>query len=349
MKVKAMVCAGESVELNGVPEVIKLVPMGHVISTKGDFDVDEGSVRDIIQHFKDRKLDLVIDYEHQTLHDVQAPAAGWVKDIYQEGNAIVGKVEWTPKGREYVANKEYRYLSPVLLVRKSDNKAAVLHSVALTNTPAINGMFPIANSDGLGDYVIEGEEEKENMMELNKLIKLLGLPETATEEDVTGKITELLSALEAKKGEEGKKEDGTELVANKLILDLLGLPADAKTADVTAQIMACKAGDAALQERVKQLEAAQKQRNADDLVEMAMKAGKISAAQKEWANSYALSDPKGFKTFAEKAPVVVPVGKLTYADDQKKKDGLSETDMKILKDLGISKEDAEKYGGIKHE
>ena len=33
MKVKAMVCAGESVELNGVPEVIKLVPMGHVIST----------------------------------------------------------------------------------------------------------------------------------------------------------------------------------------------------------------------------------------------------------------------------------------------------------------------------
>lgn len=225
----------------------------------------------------------------------------------------------------------------------------MLHSVALTNTPAINGMFPIANSDGLGDYVIEGEEEKENMMELNKLIKLLGLPETATEEDVTGKITELLSALEAKKGEEGKKEDGTELVANKLILDLLGLPADAKTADVTAQIMACKAGDAALQERVKQLEAAQKQRNADDLVEMSMKAGKISAAQKEWANSYALSDPEGFKTFAEKAPVVVPVGKLTYADDQKKKDGLSETDMKILKDLGISKEDAEKYGGIKHE
>ena len=348
MKVKVMACAGESVELTGVPKVIKLIPMGHVVSTKGEFDVDDGSVRDIMQYFKNRKLELVIDYEHQTLQDVQAPAAGWIKEIYQDGDAIVGKVEWTPKAREYIANKEYRYLSPVVLVRKSDNKAVVLHSAALTNTPAINGMFPIVNSDDLGGFMIEGEGKKENMMELNKLIKLLGLPESATEEDVTGKITEILSALEAKKDEPEKKDGGTELVANKTILDLLGLPADAKTADVTAQIMACKAGDTALQERVKQLEAAEKKRNADDLVMQAMKDGKISAAQKDWATTYALSDPEGFKVFAEKAPVVVPVGKLANGDDRKK-DGMSEVDMKILKDLGISKEDAEKYGGYKHE
>lgn len=345
---KVMACAGESVEMTDVPEEIRLLPIGHVTSTKGDFDVDDGSVLDIMRNFKNRQLDLVIDYEHQTLHDVQAPAAGWIKDVYRRGDVIAGKVEWTPKGREYIANKEYRYLSPVVLVRKSDNKAVVLHSAALTNTPAIDGMFPIANSASLEDFEIEGEGKKENMMELNKLIKLLGLPESATEEDVTGKITEILSDLEAQNGDPKKKDGGTELVANKTILDLLGLPADAKTADVTAQIMACKAGDTALQERVKQLENAEKQRNADDLVLQAMKDGKISAAQKEWATTYALSDPEGFKVFAEKAPVVVPVGKLANGDDRKK-DGMSEVDMKILKDLGISKEDAEKYGGYKHE
>ena len=268
--------------------------------------------------------------------------------MYRRGDVIVGKVEWTPKGREYIANKEYRYLSPVVLVRKSDNKAVVLHSAALTNTPAIDGMFPIVNSASLEDFEIEGEGKKENMMELNKLIKLLGLPESATEEDVTGKITEILSALDAQKGDPEKKDGGTELVANKTILDLLELPADAKIADVAAQIMACKAGDTALQERVKQLENAEKQRNADDLVLQAMKDGKISAAQKDWATTYALSDPEGFKVFVEKAPVVVPVGKLAHGDDRKK-DGMSEVDMKILKDLGISKEDAEKYGGYKHE
>ena len=345
MKVKVMACAGESVELDGAPEVIKLIPMGHVISTKGEFDVDDGSVRDIIQHFKDPKLDLVIDYEHQTLQDVEAPAAGWIKGVYRDGDAIVGKVEWTPKGREYVANKEYRYLSPVVLVRKSDNKAVALHSAALTNTPAINGMFPIINSDNLEDFIVEGEEEekKENMMELAKLIKLLGLPETATEEEVTGKITELLSALEAQKNKE------EELVANKTILDLLELPADAKTADVTAKIMVCKAGDATLKERVKQLEAAEKQRKADELVQMAMKEGKISAAQKEWANAYALSDPEGFKVFAEKAPVVVPVGKMAYADAQNKHSSMADVDVKVLKSMGIGKEDVEKYGGQKDE
>ena len=113
--------------------------------------------------------------------------------------------------------------------------------------------------------------------------------------------------------------------------------------------MVCKAGDATLKERVKQLEAAEKQRKADELVQMAMKEGKISAAQKEWANAYALSDPDGFKVFAEKAPVVVPVGKMTYADDQNKHSSMADVDVKVLKSMGIGKEDVEKYGGQKDE
>jgi len=46
----------------------------------------------------------------------------------------------------YLKNREYKYLSPVVLVRKKDHKALQLHSVALTNPPAINGMVPIVNS-----------------------------------------------------------------------------------------------------------------------------------------------------------------------------------------------------------
>ena len=69
-------------------------------------------------------------------------------------------VEWTKKGREYIANKEYRYLSPVVLVKKADQHAAVFHSAALTNIPAITGMFAIINSDVLS---IEEEEEEPKM------------------------------------------------------------------------------------------------------------------------------------------------------------------------------------------
>ena len=331
------------IDLSGVPEVIRVLPKGHVSSTKGDFEVDDRDIAGIIRQFKARRLDLVIDYEHQTLSDVQAPAAGWIKDLYPGEDALMARVEWTPKGREYIANKEYRYLSPVVLVKKADQHAAVFHSAALTNTPAITGMFAIINSDALSI-----EEEEEPRMELSALIELLGLEEGTAEEDVLKRIKELTqqAAEEGQGGQEGKEgpaKEGTQLVANKTVLDLLGLPEDARTEDVTARIMAFKAGDSVLQRRVAELEKQAASQKAEELVGLALKDGKLSPAQKEWAVAYALSDPKGFAAFVEKAPVVVPMGKTAFAVDERKQTGV---DWKILKNQGVTEEDLKKYGGM---
>ena len=331
------------IDLSGVPEVIRVLPKGHVSSTKGDFEVDDRDIAGIIRQFKARRLDLVIDYEHQTLSDVQAPAARWIKDLYPGEDALMARVEWTQKGREYIANKEYRYLSPVVLVKKADQHAAVFHSAALTNTPAITGMFAIINSDALSI-----EEEEEPRMELSALIELLGLEEGTAEEDVLKRIKELTqqAAEEGQGGQEGKEgpaKEGTQLVANKTVLDLLGLPEDARTEDVTARIMAFKAGDSALQRRVAELEKQAASQKAEELVGLAMKDGKLSPAQKEWAVAYALSDPKGFAKFVEKAPVVVPMGKTAFAADERKQDGV---DWRILKNQGVTEEDLKKYGGM---
>ena len=331
------------IDLSGVPEVIRVLPKGHVSSTKGDFEVDDRDIAGIIRQFKARRLDLVIDYEHQTLSDVQAPAAGWIKDLYPGEDALMARVEWTQKGREYIANKEYRYLSPVVLVKKADQHAAVFHSAALTNTPAITGMFAIINSDALSI-----EEEEEPRMELSALIELLGLEEGTAEEDVLKRIKELTqqAAEEGQGGQEGKEgpaKEGTQLVANKTVLDLLGLPEDARTEDVTARIMAFKAGDSVLQQRVAELEKQAASQKAEELVGLAMKDGKLSPAQKEWAVAYALSDPKGFAAFVEKAPVVVPMGKTAFAVDERKQTGV---DWKILKNQGVTEEDLKKYGGM---
>lgn len=331
------------IDLSGVPEVIRVLPKGHVSSTKGDFEVDDRDIAGIIRQFKARRLDLVIDYEHQTLSDVQAPAAGWIKDLYPGEDALMARVEWTQKGREYIANKEYRYLSPVVLVKNADQHAAVFHSAALTNTPAITGMFAIINSDALSI-----EEEEEPRMELSALIELLGLEEGTAEEDVLKRIKELTqqAAEEGQGGQEGKEgpaKEGTQLVANKTVLDLLGLPEDARTEDVTARIMAFKAGDSALQRRVAELEKQAASQKAEELVGLAMKDGKLSPAQKEWAVAYALSDPKGFAKFVEKAPVVVPMGKTAFAADERKQDGV---DWRILKNQGVTEEDLKKYGGM---
>ena len=166
---------GDNVELAGAPETISVLPLGHVVSSKGEFDVDEESFHAMKAQIAQRGVDLVVDYEHQTLKGVEAPAAGWVKELKLEGGFIKAVVEWTGRGAEYLKNKEYRYLSPVVNVRKSDNKATGLHSLALTNTPAIEHMTAIVNSDNF-------EGGHTNMEIIKKLAKLLGLPEDATEE-----------------------------------------------------------------------------------------------------------------------------------------------------------------------
>lgn len=76
----------------------------------------------------------------------------------------------------------------------------MFHSAALTNTPAITGMFAIINSDALSI-----EEEEEPRMELSALIELLGLEEGTAEEDVLKRIKELTQQA-AEEGQGARKE-----------------------------------------------------------------------------------------------------------------------------------------------
>ena len=166
---------GGEVDVGGAPEVISVLPFGHVVSQKGEFDVDEESLAAMKEQIAQRGVDLVVDYEHQTLTGERAPAAGWVKELFAEDGHIKARVEWTIPAKQYLENKEYRYLSPVITVRKSDNKATGLHSLALTNTPAIAGMTPIVNSS-----TFQGGETNMNEL-IKKIAAALGLGEDADE------------------------------------------------------------------------------------------------------------------------------------------------------------------------
>lgn len=136
----------QTANLTEAPEYIRVLPLGYVSSEKGDFIVDKESFGMMKEYMERRAIDIVIDYEHQTLRDEQAPAGGWIKELVLKSDGIFAKVEWTDKAKHYLKNKEYRYLSPVVLIRKKDRRVSQLHSVALTNIPAINGMTPIINS-----------------------------------------------------------------------------------------------------------------------------------------------------------------------------------------------------------
>ena len=134
-----------SIETSGVPEWIRILPLGLISLGDGrpGFEVDQEAVDHLVDHFTARGLDMVIDYEHQTLEGGQAPAAGWIKSLESREDGLWARVEWTEKGRDYLLNREYRYFSPVLTLDPETRRPIALHHVALTNTPAINHLPPL--------------------------------------------------------------------------------------------------------------------------------------------------------------------------------------------------------------
>ncbi|MBF0556985.1 MAG: phage protease [Nitrospirae bacterium] len=311
-----------------VPSEIQIIPFGYHETGKGAFVLDEESMSAIIGNFKSQQNDMVIDYEHQTMAGTEAPAAGWIKDLIDKGTqGLWASVEWTDKARQYIAAKEYRYLSPVFIMRLSDNKVVKLVNAALTNQPGIDGMVPLVNKSISGIPEAQIKEEKQVLIS-NKVLDALGLAGDATEADV-------LKAIDALKGSAKPKQK----VANKAVLDAIGLNEDADQSEVTGTIMAMKqaqTGYEILVNKVTELEGKLKAKEAADLVALAMKDGKITPAQLEWATNYAKTDPVGFAVFVEKATEVVV--KKEIAGGEKPGsigDGLDETQRIVNKQLGI--------------
>lgn len=86
------------------------------------------------------------------------------------------------------------------------------------------------------------------------------------------------------------------------------------------------------------------ERDATDAVELALKGGKITPAQKGWAKEYALDNPEGFKSFVEKAPQIVPLSEVAGDSVALKSDKIDDATLLVCKQLGLSAEDVEKYG-----
>lgn len=312
-----------------VPEEIQVIPHGYHETPKGNFLCDAESAAEILRHFGAQINDMVIDYEHQTLSGGEAPAAGWIKGLVDKGDdGIWATVEWTERARAYIKNKEYRYVSPVFLVRETDKRVVKLINVALVNQPNIDGMVPIVNKGAF--ETLSNKKE----VTMKRLFTLLGLPEDASEDTAIAAVNKL--------------KPTAQMVANKAVLDALGLKDGAGESEVVGTVIAMKQGHGQAQDlttKITALEDRLKKRDAEELVALAMKDGKISAAQKDWATEYATRDAEGFNVFVSKAPVVVPMGELGNkgATGNKGADGLDEAQVQVNKQLGISAESFKKH------
>lgn len=194
----------------------------------------------------------VIDENHSTdlsaPNGGEAPAFGWFKNFGVEADgSIWADVEWNARGQKAVADKEYRYISPVFTRDKDGNITEILRA-ALTNNPNLDN--PALNS------AQETAEEK-NMEK--ELCAVLGIPETATTQDALAAINRLKIELN------GAQNKGVDLAAY------------APRADLAAMQQRAEAAENQLAE----LNAQSLKAKATAAVEQAVKDGKIAPASKE--------------------------------------------------------------------
>ncbi len=329
--------AGISLALGqDAPSIIQLIPYGEQKSAQGSFTCNEESIRNILEKDKTHKNDYVIDYEHQSLGKDKAPAAGWITELIdKKQDGLWGKVSWTKQGKEHVKAKEYRYVSPVFLVNKKSKLITEFINLALTNSPQIDGMVPLINKQK--NTILQEEH-------MNQIAQALGLNGSATLEEILATIKELI-AQKSKEAEEEKKEgtndnENAEASVNKKVRAALNLDSTSTLAEITSEIFALKKSGLEYQKKAEELEVLKKElakQTAEGAVTTAMKSGKLSPAQKEWAMRYATEDPEGFKMFVAKASPILPFHEIEAYQPDEKKERLQD---EIFEALGIKQKRA---------
>lgn len=125
------------------PEWIKVLPAGEFEGRDGR-RFKNPYPHSLIETTKSLNFEAgwAIDFNHQTDFSTDggpAPAAGWMTNFQVRNGSIWARVEWTEKGRQAVASKEYRYISPVFTVDDETGEVLQLLRAGLTNSPNLYG------------------------------------------------------------------------------------------------------------------------------------------------------------------------------------------------------------------
>jgi hypothetical protein len=170
----------------------------------GPFEISLDTLQAFKKNFDDKVLgvDPAYDYAHQS----GLEAAAWFRELKIEGNRLLARLDYTPKGAEKIANKEYRYSSADFEFNYKDPETGktfgpVLKGAAFTNRPFIKGMAPTIE-------LSEFTEEKE----MNELEKAQAQVKTLSDENAQLKTTNktLSDEVVAVKAEKKKLDDALE-------------------------------------------------------------------------------------------------------------------------------------------
>ena len=271
-----------------------------------------------------------VDFEHATHlrapQGEKAPAAGWIEKMEaREGGAIWGFVNWTPAGQAAVANREYRYLSPVLRHEKATGRIVAIESVGLVNKPNLH-LAALNRAEEISAEENPKEEPSVNL--LQQLISALGLAANATEDLV-------LSAIR-------KLQSDHQLALNRAEHPPLDKFVPKSEYDAALN----RAGTA--EGELKKIRDAAKAQKIDELVGRAVKEGKVTPASKDYFLAMCRKEGgvEEFEKYLGSAPVIAKPSGLEDRPAPETGVALNSEEQKISKMFGNSAEDLKKYAAF---
>ena len=247
------------------------------------------------------KTPIVIDYDHQTIRAEKngqaAPAAGWIlAAMWRPGKGLFATVDWTPPAKQRIADKEYLFISPVIVSDDDTGQIKGVLLAALVNHPALLGMEPVRAQ--LATQFTADPHQERNMDLLAALIAALGIAKDSKDTDVVAAVTALKAAP-------------PKTALPQALATELSLQAGAGEAEALAAVKALKTPDTAtlqamtaLQGQVATLTAQLQGDQLGKLVEDAIKANKLVPAQRDWATNWGKKDFAALQGFIASAPVI---------------------------------------------
>lgn len=326
---------------------IMIFPAGKVSTNDSRGPYTLADPAKVVAASKRPMVDLAIDRDHVmdlAQFGTEAVAAGWIKEMQARQDGVYARIEWTPKAKQQLDHKEYRYISPTFLHEKG-HVTRILRA-SLTNDPNFE-MPALAATDH--QSLNPQETEMENQT-LKAIAALLGLEEGAGEEAVLEAVTSLKNGLDAVKEEvDAPAEAAPEEVVNAVEAAIEKEVASRVAKKVTASSKQHQPDPSkyvpisAFEEvsnGLKKLLDERSHEKATAAVERATAAGKLTPGLKPWGYDLALNNMEAFERFEKNAPSITQAsGRSGLKPDTAGSQGLDADDDIIMSKLGLTKEE----------
>lgn len=202
------ICSIELAPEDGNTITVHVMPLGDVEAVDGRlFRFTPSAIEHVVADARKRKSQMPLLASHGRDPKHGTEAQGWFKEwTVNEGKGLLAGLDLLPETRDAIRRGAWKYLSPGFYAEEAEDGYLVpfrLVEISLTNTPAIDGLDPIAAA---AQEVSMPKEKEDGTTQV-----------TLSADETQASLKELIQAETKKLVDAMRKEDATRSAVEKAI------------------------------------------------------------------------------------------------------------------------------------